>query len=117
MIDNLEQVDRLLCKLEASLPVPALAAPDLVASLAEHSSGTEISPHCRITKVHYLGDEGGIVCHLDLDGETGSRAFIVSITHLMFDPRLPLAREIARYQKHRVKRLRRDHAAVRAAFN
>ena len=33
----------------------------------------------------------------------------MSITHLLFDRRLPLAREIASYQKHRVKRLRRDH--------
>jgi hypothetical protein len=31
----------------------------------------------------------------------------VSITHLLFDRRLPLAREIANYQKDRVKRLRR----------
>lgn len=32
----------------------------------------------------------------------------VSITHLRFDPRLPLARKIATYQKHRVKHLRRQ---------
>ena len=31
-----------------------------------------------------------------------------SITHLTFDRRLPLAREIAAYQKHRVKRIRRS---------
>ena len=34
--------------------------------------------------------------------------FFVSITHLTFDRRLPLAREIAAYQKHRVKRMRRS---------
>ena len=32
----------------------------------------------------------------------------MSITHLTFDRRLPLAREIAAYQKHRVKRIRRS---------
>ncbi len=31
----------------------------------------------------------------------------VSITHLRFDPRLPLARNITTYQKHRVKNLQR----------
>ena len=54
-----------------------------------------------------LGDEGGIVCKLDLGREDGAKAFFVSITHLVFDPRTPLAREIAAYQKHRLKRLRR----------
>jgi hypothetical protein len=34
--------------------------------------------------------------------------FFTSITHLKFDPRLPLAREITAYQKHRVKKLRRQ---------
>jgi hypothetical protein len=36
-----------------------------------------------------------------------SEAFL-SITHLGFDPRLPLTSEITAYQKHRVKRLRRQ---------
>jgi hypothetical protein len=40
------------------------------------------------------------MCHLALDENTGSNVFVVSITHLAFDPRLPLAREIAAYQKH-----------------
>jgi hypothetical protein len=54
-----------------------------------------------------MGDEGGIVCKLDLGSNAGMKAF-TSITHLRFDPRLPLAREISVYQKHRVKRLRRQ---------
>jgi hypothetical protein len=33
---------------------------------------------------------------------------VVSITHLDFNAKLPLAREIAAYQKHRTKRLRRS---------
>ena len=38
---------------------------------------------------------------------TTGQCVVVSITYLTFDRRLPLAREIAAYQKHRVKRLRR----------
>ena len=110
MIDNLDQTGRLLCKLEKSLPLAARATPALAASLREQSGGIEVSPSCRVTRVHYLGDEGGILCHLAFDADVGPRAFIVSITHLLFDRKLPLAREIASYQKHRVKRLRRDHA-------
>lgn len=109
MIDNLDQTGRLLCKLEESLPLAALATPALTASLREQSGDAEVFPHCRVTGVHYLGDEGGIMCRLAFDADIGPRAFIVSITHLLFDRRLPLARGIAGYQKHRVKRLRRDH--------
>jgi hypothetical protein len=60
-----------------------------------------------IAALHYMGDEGGIVCRLDLGADMQNEAF-VSITHLRFDPRLPLARKITAYQKHRVKRLRRQ---------
>jgi hypothetical protein len=54
-----------------------------------------------------MGDEGGILCKLDLGPAAQNDAF-VSITHLRFDPRLPLARQISVYQKHRVKRSRRQ---------
>jgi hypothetical protein len=39
----------------------------------------------------------------------------VSITHLTFDRRLPVAREIAAYQKHRIKRIRRDNVTAAPA--
>ena len=59
-----------------------------------------------MTWVSYAGDEGGIVCQLDAGADTG--AVLTSLTHLRFDPHLPLARDILTYQKHRVKRLRRQ---------
>ena len=37
-----------------------------------------------------------------------TEAVFASITHLRFDPRLPLSHEITAYQKHRAKRLRRQ---------
>jgi hypothetical protein len=115
VIDNLDQTGRLLCKLEESLPLAARATPALAGAIRWQSGGIEVSPSCRVTRVHYLGDEGGILCHLAFDGDIGPSAFIVSITHLVFDRRNPLAREIANYQKHRIKRLRRDHGGD--AFN
>jgi hypothetical protein len=50
--------------------------------------------------------KGGIVRKLDLGLDVEKAAF-TSITHLRFDARLPLAREIAAYQKHGVKHLQR----------
>ena len=61
--------------------------------------------------VTYFREGGGILCELDFGTEDADTVFFVSLTHLTFDRRLPLAREIAAYQKHRVKRLRRSGPA------
>ena len=105
MIDNPAQVDRLLAKLRAALPLSAWTTPELIKMLRAKKAANERSTTCSITDISYAGDEGGIVCRFNFAEETESAAF-VSITHLRFDPRLPLARELAAYQNHRVKRLR-----------
>ncbi len=106
MIDQIETVERLLATLSEALPIPARMTPELQASLRRQTGGT-IPAQCAVTWITYMGDEGGIVCKLDLGSDAEEEAF-TSITHLRFDPRLPLAREITAYQKHRVKRLRRQ---------
>jgi hypothetical protein len=105
MIDNPDHVERLLAKLQAALPLPARVTPELAAMLQANNTATNIPSACSITWVSYAGDEGGIMCRLDFGQECASAA-VVSITHLRFDARLPLARDITAYQKHRVKRLR-----------
>jgi len=108
MIDHPETVERLIAKLNQALPVAARVTPELQASLRAQIGGL-IPAQCEITWVYYMGDEGGIVCKLDLGANAAKEAY-TSITHLRFDPRLPLTREITAYQKHRVKRLRRQPA-------
>ena len=110
MIDNQDQVEQLLRKLTEVLPLSALATSTLMANLRGRSSAAKITLDCKVTKVMYAGDEGGIMCHLTFDEEEKEEVFLVSITHLSFDRRLPVAREIAAYQKHRIKRIRRDNA-------
>jgi hypothetical protein len=107
MIDNPVTTMELLEQLESALPLPARLTPELRATLGNQNVGAPVPPDCTITGFHYAGDEGGIVCKLDLGANLASQAF-VSITHLRFDPRLPLSRKITDYQKHRVKRLRRQ---------
>ena len=73
---------------------------------------TEKHPGCRkltcsVISISYACDEGGIVCKLDF-GDESDRVVYTSITHLRFGPRQLLAREIASYQKHHVKRLRQQ---------
>ncbi len=107
MIDNPAQVEHLIAKLRAALPLSATVSPAMLAQLQEQAPDLALPPRCQITWIHYAGDEGGIVCKLDFGTEDDRAVFVVSITYLTFDRRLPLAREIAAYQKHRVKRLRR----------
>jgi len=89
------------------LPIPARVTPELQTTL-RRQNGTEAPARCSITWISYAGDEGGIVCRLDAGLAGGSAEVFTSVTHLRFDPRLPLARDIVVYQKHRVKRLRRQ---------
>jgi hypothetical protein len=112
VIDNPLQANLLVAKLKAVLPLPAMATPPMLAQLQEQAPGLELSPQCQITGIYYAGDEGGILCKLDFGTKDADQAFFVSITHLTFDRRLPLAREIAAYQKHRIKRIRRSSSAA-----
>lgn len=107
MIDNPKQAEQLIARLMAALPLGAIVTPGLAATIRAQSPSGDAPRRCSITWVSYSGDEGGIVCRLDLGREESAKAFFVSITHLAFDPRAPLAREIVAYQKHRIKRLRR----------
>ena len=110
MIDHPDQVDRLLSRLRDALPMPARLTPRLLASLREQNPDLPLAAACDITRVDYAGDEGGIVCHLARVGtDESGRLIVTSITHLDFNPRHPLTREITAYQKHRIKRLRRTH--------
>ena len=105
MIDNPAQVQRLLAQLRSALPVPTRATPELAAMLKTQNVANAAST-AAITTVSYAGNEGGIMCRLEIP--TTENAVHVSITHLRFDPRLPIAREITAYQKHRVKHLKRS---------
>jgi hypothetical protein len=116
VIDNQDQTERLLRKLTEVLPLSALATPPLMANLWGRSSAAEINLNCKVTKVFYLGDEGGITCQVTFDEEEKEEVFLVSITHLAFDRRLAIAREIAAYQKRRIKRIRRDSATDSCAI-
>jgi hypothetical protein len=110
VIDNQDQVERLLGRLTEVMPLRALASPPLIANLRGRTSAAKITPECKVAKAFYTGDEGGVMCQVIFDEDEAEQVFLVSITHLAFDRRLPVAREIAAYQKHHIKRIRRENA-------
>jgi hypothetical protein len=107
MIDNPDQVERLVTRLRRSLPLFATVTPEVTAVIREQFPAADPLRRYSITRADYAGDEGGIVCKVELGPENGDRAVFASITHLKFGHAVPIARQIAAYQKHRVKRLRR----------
>ena len=66
MIDNPDQVERLLGKLGEHLPFAAAVSPELADLIRKESPGMDIPRQCQVTWVAYSGDEGGIVCKLAL---------------------------------------------------
>ncbi len=105
MIDDPGKTDRLTAEIEASLPLETRLSPNIKRTLAKQSPESTIPD---VTKIFYMGDEGGIVCGLDIGGPDTKTPFIVSITHLIFDRRCPVFRKIEAYQQHRVKKLKRQ---------
>ena len=108
MIDDPDKTDRLTAEIEASLPLETRLSPNVKGTLAKQSPESTIPDRCMVTKIFYMGDEGGIVCHLDIGGPDTKTPFIVSITHLIFDRRCPVFRQIEAYQRRRVKKLKQQ---------
>ena len=106
MIDDPRKTDLLLSMLTEALPIEAHISQYLASELMDKKPDVAIPKKCNVTKVFYTGDMGGILCGLDIGGAETKTAHVVSITHLTFDRRVPLSREIEAYQRHRIKKLK-----------
>src|SRR6516164_10280794 len=116
MIDDPQKADRLMAMLKFALPIQTNIRRDLGKSLAEQSPNIPIPGQCNVIDVVYSGDEGGILCCLDIGGANTAVAHLVSITHLAFNRKISLTREIEAYQRHRNKKLKRQQGRVSRAL-
>ena len=95
----------LIDEMKSHLPIPAYASRDLSNYLLKN--GKDITPETElmITKVVESGDDGGIVCLLDvMDHES----FVISITLLRIKPDHVLYDKISAYQKQRIRSIFRS---------
>jgi hypothetical protein len=106
MIDNQKKTQRLLADLRAALPFEVELAPLLVGHLRSQGVAGEPDQRCVVSNLSYAGDEGGIICHLA--PSDGRNALVVSPTQLRVRRPMPFAPAVADYQKHRIKRLKRQ---------
>ena len=108
MIDDPDKTERLITDMKAALPLEARLSPSARAMLLQRSSDSTIPDRCQVISIFYMGEEGGIVCGLDIGGPDTKTPFLVSITHLAFDRRSPLFRSIDAYQRHRIKKVKQQ---------
>jgi hypothetical protein len=109
MLDHPEKTARLLAALKVAAPFEVKLAPSLIEYLqAEDLAEANRERHVA-RDFSYAGDEGGIVCHLSRSDEAG-QALVVSLTHVHVPRSMPLAAAVLAYQKHRVKKLKKQGA-------
>ena len=109
MLDRPEKTRELMATLEAALPFEVALMPDLIEYLAQQQKPVVVKPMETVSGVFYLGDMGGISC--SIQPTESESAVIVSLTHVRVPRRLPFATAVLDYQKHRVKKLKKQGSA------
>jgi hypothetical protein len=105
MLDNPRKTKTLMAALKAAVPFEVELTPEVVKQLQAQSLAYADQTHRIVSDVSYAGDEGGIVCRIvPLEKE----ALFISITHVRVPRAMPLAAAVVDYQKHRVKKLRKQ---------
>ena len=106
MLDHLEKTARLMTAMKAAMPFEVELTSSVIATLrAQHNAGG-VKPRQVVSKVSYAGDEGGILCHMEREGT--QNVIIISLTHVRMARTHPLAAAVFDYQKHRVKKLKKQ---------
>jgi hypothetical protein len=107
MLDHPEKTPRLLAALKAAAPFEVELTERLVVCLRAQADAMADQTRHIVSDLSYAGDEGGIVCHM-LPSEEGGGVLVVSLTHVRVPRSLPFAAAVADYQKHRVKKLKKQ---------
>ena len=108
MLDRPEKTSVLLANLQAAVPFEVELSSSLITRLRQQTESVAVKAKENVSKISYLGDEGGIVCHIQPEAE--GNVLIVSLTHVRVARSLPFAAAVFDYQKHRTKKLRKQQA-------
>lgn len=108
-IDNIEEAQDLTKQLKKNLPFQARPGKEIIKMMLEKGKSFTSETLLTIDGVMYFDDYGGITCALKPDADDKERV-VVSITHLVIDPKHPLAPAVNAYQKKRVRALKLQDA-------
>ena len=104
MIDDEREAMALMKTMKKSLPIPAYPSKGLLSLFKQKNIKIKADQYLEIIDVYYCGDEGGISCLLKFPVKTEEN-YVISLTHLRFLFNHPLAKDIRRYQLHRIRKL------------
>ena len=107
MLDKPEKTRELVAALKAAAPFEIELTPEVMAHLRAQKIATAVEPRQIVSQVSYAGDEGGILCHVLPEGT--ENVIILSLTHVRMHRSLPFAADVFDYQKHRVKKLKKQN--------
>jgi hypothetical protein len=106
MLDHPTQTEEHLAMLKAAVPFQVEIAPAVVKQLRDDGAAVAEKTGYAVSDVSYAGDEGGIMCHIvPLQGR---EAIVISLTYVRIPRLTPLATAILSYQKHRLKKLKKQ---------
>jgi hypothetical protein len=100
MLDHPDKTTKLLAALKTAVPFEVELTEWLVKQLRADQK------HQTVSDLSYAGDQGGIVCHIVPPKK--QEVLVVSLTQVHVPRAMPLAAAIADYQKHRVKKLKKQ---------
>ena len=106
MLDEPEKTEKLMAALKAALPFEAALTPEVIVHLARQQKPVAVKPTETVTDISYAGDVGGIICHIN--PASSDNTLVISLTHVRVPRALPFAKAAVEYQKHRVKKLRKQ---------
>jgi hypothetical protein len=105
MLDHPEKTAQLMAALKAAVPFEVSLTPEVVKQLQAENVAYPDQTHT-VSDLSYAGDEGGIVCHIVPPDE--QQALFISLTHVRIPRKMTLATAVVDYQKHRVKKLKKQ---------
>ena len=106
MLDNPEKTARLVAALKAAVPFEVELTPEVVKQLQAENIANPGQTHRTVSDLYYAGDEGGILCHIVPPNK--QQALFISLTHVRMPRTMALATAVVDYQKHRVKKLKKQ---------
>ena len=106
VLDNPKKTEELLAMVKSAVQFEVEMAPSVVKQLQDDAAAVASKTRYVVTDMSYAGDEGGIVCHI-VPAEI-REAIAVSLTSVRLPRVTPLATTILVYQKHRMKKLKKQ---------
>ena len=107
MLDKPEKTRQLMALLKTALPFEVTLTPELIATLARQQNPVAVKSTETVSQISYAGDEGGILCHIRPEG--AESVIVASLTHVRVARTLHFAGAVIDYQKHRVKKLKKQN--------